>query len=535
MLVLVFATGLVWLPAGCGGSLNVAAVTHPQTIPSIVWAAPAAIDYGVALSATQQDATASVPGSFAYSPASGAVLHAGVQTLSATFTPNDTLDYTTAAASVILDITQAQPAIAWTPAGTFAAGMALGSDQLNATASAQGGAVPGTFVYSPAAGTIVTASGAQTLTVTFTPTDQTDYATVEASATLTVLPFGVVAWGDSLTIGGQGIIDPGTYPDELAQLITLPVVNDAVNANSPTTLGIRQGGVPTYATVSGGVIPASGSVTVTFPVGWAPVTNRGPVSGVAGSFLGVHGVVTYDGSTSLCLFTRSTSGSAVNAPGSLPFVVDNPYEAWIPVLWEGRNDIEAVSHNLSMIADQVAAVPPGQTYLILGEINGNSLDEWIGGTTYAYIVALNDQLASTYGSRYLDIRKVLMSNYDPAMATDVADIGHDEVPTSLRAVIGTGVLVNAIGPTDTTFAVKDTKGIMGYGAILTIDTGANAENVYIAAVNGNLVTVDRNRGGNVAAHPAGAPLTESDYFHLSAKGYQIVADAVAKYLSAYAR
>lgn len=187
------------------------------------------------------------------------------------------------------------------------------------------------------------------------------------------------------------------------------------------------------------------------------------------------------------------------------------------------------------IADQVAVIPPGQDYLILGDINGNNLNEWIGGSTYAYIIALNDQLANTYGSHYLDIRKVLMSNYDPTMATDVADISHDEVPTSLRAIIGTGVLVDPISATDTMFTVRDTKGIMAYGTILTIDTGANAENVYITAVKGSVITVDRNRGGNVSAHPAGAPLTESDFFHLSGKGYQIVADAVAKYLSAYAK
>ena len=39
--------------------------------PTITWAAPAGIAYGTALSATQLDATSSVPGTFAYSPAAG--------------------------------------------------------------------------------------------------------------------------------------------------------------------------------------------------------------------------------------------------------------------------------------------------------------------------------------------------------------------------------------------------------------------------------------------------------------------------------
>ena len=49
--------------------------------PTVTWAAPAAITYGTALSATQLDATASVPGTFTYTPAAGTILGAGTQTL----------------------------------------------------------------------------------------------------------------------------------------------------------------------------------------------------------------------------------------------------------------------------------------------------------------------------------------------------------------------------------------------------------------------------------------------------------------------
>ena len=45
----------------------------------------------------------------------------------------------------------------------------------------------GTFVYTPAAGTILV-RGSTFLTVTFTPTDTTDYATAQASVTLVVTP-----------------------------------------------------------------------------------------------------------------------------------------------------------------------------------------------------------------------------------------------------------------------------------------------------------------------------------------------------------
>jgi hypothetical protein len=81
-----------------------------ETIPIITWTAPAAMTFGGALSAEQLNATASVPGTFVYAPAAGTVLPVGAgQTLSATFTPNDTVDYTTASASTTITVNPAPP------------------------------------------------------------------------------------------------------------------------------------------------------------------------------------------------------------------------------------------------------------------------------------------------------------------------------------------------------------------------------------------------------------------------------------------
>jgi hypothetical protein len=78
-----------------------------MTTPAITWATPARITYGTALSAVQLDATASVPGTFVYSPVAGTVLAAGTQTLSVTFTPTDTIHYTTATGTVSLTVNPA--------------------------------------------------------------------------------------------------------------------------------------------------------------------------------------------------------------------------------------------------------------------------------------------------------------------------------------------------------------------------------------------------------------------------------------------
>ena len=81
-------------------SVSSGAVSCALTMPLITWPVPAAILSGTALGAGQLDATASVPGTFVYNPPAGTVLPLGnLQTLSVTFTPNDTVDYTAAAAS----------------------------------------------------------------------------------------------------------------------------------------------------------------------------------------------------------------------------------------------------------------------------------------------------------------------------------------------------------------------------------------------------------------------------------------------------
>ncbi|MFY9852349.1 MAG: Ig-like domain repeat protein [Terracidiphilus sp.] len=151
-----------------------------QAASTITWATPAAITYGTALSATQLDASSTVAGTFAYTPAAGTVLKAGSQTLSVTFTPTDTTDYKSATAAVSLTVNQAKPAITWPTPAAITSGTALSATQLDANST-----VAGTFVYSPAAGT-VPAAGSQTLSVTFTPTDTTDYTTATATVSLTV-------------------------------------------------------------------------------------------------------------------------------------------------------------------------------------------------------------------------------------------------------------------------------------------------------------------------------------------------------------
>jgi hypothetical protein len=150
-----------------------------QAVPLVVWV-PIPIVYGTPLGPLQLDALSPVPGTFAYNPPAGTILHAGNQTLSATFTPKDTTDYETIEVTATLIVLKAVPAITWPQPAPITAGTPLSSTQLDATAN-----VPGTFVYSPASGTVLPV-GRNILKVTFTPNDTTDYTTATAEVVLTV-------------------------------------------------------------------------------------------------------------------------------------------------------------------------------------------------------------------------------------------------------------------------------------------------------------------------------------------------------------
>src|SRR5207247_7571113 len=129
-------------------AVEIVAAGTGQTTPTITWAAPASITSGTALSGTQLNATASVPGTFVYTPPAGTVLPVGAgQTLSVTFTPTDTVNYTTATKSVLITVTAPSGTItAVTLLANLAAPQPPGTT-ITMTAAATGGTAPYQFKF----------------------------------------------------------------------------------------------------------------------------------------------------------------------------------------------------------------------------------------------------------------------------------------------------------------------------------------------------------------------------------------------------
>src|SRR5262249_39669842 len=107
-----------------------ATINVQKATPTVTWPNPADITYGTALSTTQLDATASVPGSFSYAPAGGTVLTAGRgKTLSVTFTPTDSVDYNSVTATATINVQQAASKVTWANPSDITYGTALGAAQ----------------------------------------------------------------------------------------------------------------------------------------------------------------------------------------------------------------------------------------------------------------------------------------------------------------------------------------------------------------------------------------------------------------------
>jgi sugar lactone lactonase YvrE len=269
--------------------------------PTIIWPAPQPVTYGTALSATQLDASSAVAGTFVYTPAAGAVLAAGTQTLLVTFTPTDSTDYTTATATAQLTVNKATPIVTWAAPAGITNGTALSSTQLDATAS-----VPGTFVYNPAAGT-APAVGNDTLSVTFTPNDITDYNNATASVTLVVTP-------PSNPVPVIGSISPA-FSSAGGAAFTLTITGTGFASGSTAYWGTTALGT-TF--VSATQLSAQVAAVNIASAGTTPVTVQSPTSG-AGTSNALQFEVDSAGSTSAApTFTSLTANVAAGSTASYP-------------------------------------------------------------------------------------------------------------------------------------------------------------------------------------------------------------------------
>jgi hypothetical protein len=180
-----------YVPVTIAAFINVA-----QAAP-VVSANPVTLTYGMPLADHQLSGTATwtvggtvvaVPGFWSFTSALGTVLHAGAgNSESVIFTPTHGTDYLSVTITVIINVLKATPTITWADPANISYGTPLGTAQLDATPS-----VPGTFLYNPGFGTVLSAGQGQTLVATFAPADTADYNAVTTTAQINVVYLPVV-------------------------------------------------------------------------------------------------------------------------------------------------------------------------------------------------------------------------------------------------------------------------------------------------------------------------------------------------------
>ncbi len=189
------------------------------------------------------------------------------------------------------------PVITWATPVAITYGSALSNVQLNASAN-----VPGTFVYTPAAGTVLGA-GSQTLSVTFTPTDTANYNTTTASATLTIAKAGqTVSFTSTIpasTAIGGSYTPAASATSGLAALITL----DAASSG---------------CTLASGVVTFTGAGTCVINANQPGNANYNPATQVQQSISTGKGAstVTVTGATSFTYNGSAQGPSTATVTGS---------------------------------------------------------------------------------------------------------------------------------------------------------------------------------------------------------------------------
>ena len=263
-----------------------------------------------------------VPGTYVYTPPAGTVLPVGTHTLNVAFTPTNTSGYTGASGSTTIVVTKATPILNWPTPAAIPVGTALSGTQLDATASFQGVSLPGTFTYTPPAGTVLSA-GTHTLSVLFTPTDTTDFNTATATVQIVVGNAGTPA-----VISGAPVFSNG----------------DCCFFSQPTPYNITVTGSPTAPT---------GTVDVVFN----------------GQTIGTGVLTPGSGSSFASLLVTSSFFLPGNNSVTLKYLGDSNFlPTSIPAIIALRNP--AIGANSAMLGESITTLVP-YTFSAAGAININ--------------------------------------------------------------------------------------------------------------------------------------------------------------------
>src|SRR3954471_2190116 len=233
----------------------------------------------------------------------------------------DSAGNTTTAASVSVTVANVQtPIITWTPPLRIVAGTALTTTQLNAAAN-----TPGTFVYTPGAGTILPAGLGQPLSTRFTPSDATLFTTATASVTIDVVLVVPNVAGLTQTAASSAIVAAGLTVGTVTRVSSLTVPSGSVISQTPAAA------TESGSTLAVDLVVSSGSVAVPNVAG---LTQSAATTAITAAGLTLGAVTTASSTTvpsGSVISQNPAAGTQVTSGSSVALVVSSgPPQVAVP-------------------------------------------------------------------------------------------------------------------------------------------------------------------------------------------------------------
>jgi hypothetical protein len=356
-----------------------------------------------------------------------------------------------AAPGLTLTVSQATPTVSVNPVN-LTYGTALDNSQLSGTATVDVSGNPvtvdGTFTYSSAAGTVLGAGNGQSVAVTFTPSDGTDYATVSTTMTVNVAqatpsvqvtdaggPYNQSPFAATATVAGvDGVA--GSSLEGVTPTLTY-FAGSTAGGTALTGVPTLPGTYTVKAAFTGSADYAAACATTTFTIQTPTTSISGPTLGVPGQPLtytftvtgptqGITFTVTYGDGTSL---TTSAGGPSVT--------VTHPYTG------TGTFTIQVTATDTNGVVSQLAKQQVKMTAAALetDPTDPTKTALYVGGTTGADTIVIKP--ADAKGTVNARIGTASLGNFKPTGHIIVyGQAGDDTIKLQTATIKGVTVSVS---------------------------------------------------------------------------------------------
>jgi hypothetical protein len=303
-----------------------------------------------------------------------------------------------------------------------------------------------------------------------------------------------------ITVTGDSTAENGNsgIGNEMRDLFaSRPVNMEGIGSQWTRQIAARYGAEPVNATITGGSIPASGSVTVALDLDFLRVNSdnnyiacRIIIAGVAGALVR-YGAVDPAAGVLVYTFTRDTAGSAVAVAGAVPITVTSgmirgttdpsgapsmdAMRGGTLIIRTGQNDTGRPDYDQTATVNRIAAMIARQTTLwpqaiVIGNMIQNGLIPTAQGGLFTGTAAqsrvliqrvldYNAALQAKFGSMYFD---PTVNHRNVAGGTATATVDGLTVEWCTNVVIADGVHESQVGQNNTAAGLQARITQMGF-------------------------------------------------------------------------